>query len=328
MILFWTAMLVLATLLYVLLDGFDLGVGILFGLTRRQDHRRQMLSAISPVWDGNETWLVLAGTILFACFPRVYATLLSAFYLPITLMLGALILRGVAFEFRYKATWSRPLWDWGFFGGSLIATFIQGLTVGALARGLPMSGGQYDGGPFGWFSPFACLCGVGLCLGYMMLGAGWLIAKCEGRLRDEAYRQLPKLSLGVFGFLVLAYVSALVQQLRIMDRWIERPYLAAFPVIGVVAGAVLILGARRRLDLAPILATAVIFAAAFATLAASFWPYMIPFAITIDDGAAPPESLGFMFWGAGLIVMPLILTYTVTVYRVFRGKIIDYAAHE
>ena len=237
MILFWTAMLALATLLYVLLDGFDLGVGILFGLTRQEDHRRQMLSAISPVWDGNETWLVLSGTILFGAFPRVYATLLSAFYLPIILMLGALILRGVAFEFRYKATWSRPLWDWGFFVGSLVATFIQGVTVGALAQGLPMRDGAYVGGPFGWFSPFACLCGVGLCLGYTLLGAGWLIAKCEGRLRDKAYRQLPKLALGVFGFLVLAYVAALVQQLRIMDRWIERPYLAVFPAVGVLAGA-------------------------------------------------------------------------------------------
>ncbi|MHB8284799.1 MAG: cytochrome d ubiquinol oxidase subunit II [Caulobacteraceae bacterium] len=209
-----------------------------------------------------------------------------------------------------------------------MATFIQGVTVGALVQGLPMRAGQYDGGPFGWFSPFACLCGVGLCLGYMMLGAGWLIAKCEGRIRDVAYRQLPKLALGVFGFLILAYVAALLQQLRIMDRWIERPYLTVFPAVGVLAGAVLILGVRRRVDLAPILATAVIFAAAFATLAASFWPYMIPFAINIDDGAAPPESLSFMFWGAGLIVIPLILTYTVIVYRVFRGKIVAEAVYE
>ena len=153
MITFWTAVLALTVLLYVLLDGFDLGVGILFGLTRNEDHRRRMLSAISPVWDGNETWLVLAGTILFGAFPRAYALLLSAFYLPIMLMLGALILRGVAFEFRYKATRSRWLWDLGFAGGSLVATFVAGRTVGALAKGLPIENGIYIGGPFGWLSP-------------------------------------------------------------------------------------------------------------------------------------------------------------------------------
>jgi cytochrome d ubiquinol oxidase subunit II len=328
MILFWTAMLALATLLYVLLDGFDLGIGILFGFARNEDHRRQMLSAIAPVWDGNETWLVLAGTILFGAFPRVYATLLSAFYLPITLMLGALILRGVAFEFRYKATWSRPLWDAGFSGGSLVAAFVQGVTVGALAQGLPMKDGSYDGGPFGWFSPFACLCGVGLCLGYMMLGAGWLIAKCEGRLREVAYQQLGKLTVAVMGFLVLAFAVALLEQFRIMERWVQRPYLGVFPAVGAVAAFVLIISERRRSDLVPILTMAVIFMAAFGTLAVSFWPYMIPFAVTISDGAAPPESLSFMFWGAGLIVVPLILTYTVTVYRIFRGKIVIEAVHE
>jgi cytochrome d ubiquinol oxidase subunit II len=328
MILFWTAILALATLLYVLLDGFDLGVGMLFGFARSEDYKRHLLSAIAPVWDGNETWLVLAGTILFGAFPRAYATLLSAFYLPIILMLGGLILRGVAFEFRYKATWSRPLWDAGFVGGSLVATFVQGMTIGALAQGLPTRDGYYDAGPFGWLSPFSCLCGVGLCLGYMMLGAGWLIAKCEGRIREVAYRQMTKLTLGVMGFLVLAFAFALTQQFRIMDRWIQRPYLWIFPVVGAIAAVVLIFGERRRADLVPILATAVIFMAAFGTLAASFWPYMIPFAVTIQDAAAPPESLNFMFWGAGLIVIPLILTYTATVYRVFRGKIVEEAIHE
>jgi len=328
MILFWTAILSLTTLLYVLLDGFDLGVGILFGLTRNEDHKRRMLAAISPVWDGNETWLVLAGAILFGAFPKVYATLLSAFYLPIILMLGALIFRGVAFEFRYKATWSRPLWDAAFFGGSLVATFVQGMTIGALVKGLPMAGGEYNGGPFGWFSPFACLCGAGLCLGYMMLGVGWLIAKCEGRIREVAYQQLSKLTLAVFGFLVLVFAFALVEQLRIMERWLERPYLAFFPAIGAIAATVLIRATRRRSDLHPIIAMAVIFTAAFGTLAASFWPYMIPFAVTIQDAASPPESLNFMFWGAGLIVVPLILSYTVVVYRVFRGKILDEAIYE
>jgi cytochrome d ubiquinol oxidase subunit II len=323
MILFWVGALALTTLLYVLLDGFDLGVGILFGFNRAEEHRRQMLAAISPVWDGNETWLVLTAMILFGAFPGVYATLLSAFYLPLILMLGALSLRGVAFEFRYKATKARWLWDLGFSGGSLVATFVQGMTVGALVEGLPMQGGHYAGRVFDWFSPFACLCGAGLCLGYALLGAGWLVAKGEGDLRDRAYGILPALTAGVFGFLALAFVYAATLHFGIMSRWFERPYLAVFPVVGAIAAIRLIRGIRDRRDLQPFRMTALIFLSAFGTLAVSFWPFMIPFAVTIDQAAAPPASLNFMFWGAGLIVLPLTLGYTATVYRVFRGKVAD-----
>ena len=320
MILFWVGVLALTTLLYVLLDGFDLGVGILFGLARDEAYRRRMLAAISPVWDGNETWLVLTATILFGAFPRIYATLLSAFYLPLILMLGALILRGVAFEFRAKALFARWIWDVAFAGGSLVATFIQGMTIGALAAGLPMQDGHYAGGTWGWFSPFACLCGIGLCFGYALLGAGWLVAKGEGVLRDRAYAALPRLTAGVFGFLAIAFVYALLLNLRIMDRWLERPYLIVFPAIGAYAAFQLVRGIELRDDLRPFRMTALIFGSAFATLAISFWPYMIPFAVTIDEAAAPASSLDFMFWGAGLVVLPLTLGYTAVVYRVFRGK--------
>jgi cytochrome bd ubiquinol oxidase subunit II len=323
MTLFWVGVLALTTLLYVLLDGFDLGVGILFGLARDEAYRRRMLAAISPVWDGNETWLVLTATILFGAFPRVYASLLSAFYLPLVLMLGALILRGVAFEFRAKALAARWIWDVAFAGGSLVATFIQGMTVGALAAGLPIKDGHYAGGTWGWFSPFACLCGVGLCFGYALLGAGWLVAKGEGVLRDRAYAALPRLTAGVFGFLAVAFIYALVLNLRIMDRWLERPYLIVFPAIGAYAAFQLVRGIRFRDDLRPFRMTALIFGSAFATLAISFWPYIIPFAVTIDDAAAPASSLNFMFWGAGLVVLPLTLGYTAVVYRVFRGKVAD-----
>jgi cytochrome d ubiquinol oxidase subunit II len=323
MTLFWVAVLALTTLLYVLLDGFDLGVGILFGFARDEDERRSMLSAISPVWDGNETWLVFTGTILFGAFPRVYATLLSAFYLPIILMLGALILRGVAFEFRYKAIDTTRLWDLGFSGGSLVATFVQGLTVGALVEGLPMVDGHYVGGTFGWFSPFACLCGIGLCFGYTLLGAGWLVLKCEGSLRDRFYTRLGPLTVGVFGFLAIAFVYALALNFRIMDRWLERPYLLVFPALGAVAAVLLVRGIENRRDGQPFRMTALIFLSAFGTLAVSFWPFMIPFAVTIDEAAAPPSSLRFMFWGAGLFVLPLTLIYTATVYRVFGGKVVE-----
>ena len=327
MILMWTAALALSILLYVLLDGFDLGVGILFAFAREEAERQRMQAAISPVWDGNETWLVLSAATLFGAFPRVYAVLLSAFYLPMTFLLGALILRGVAFEFRHKTERMRWLWDAGFTGGSTLAAFIQGMTVGALVQGLPLTGGHYLSGPFGWFSPFACLCGVGLCLGYALLGAAWLVGKTDGELRDRSYRQLTWLVAGVFAFLVVVFVYALAADLRIMRRWLERPYLAVFPVLGAIAAAGLLVGIRRRIDPLPFPMTALIFLAAFGTLAVSFWPYMIPFSITIDQGAAPPSSLSFMFWGAGLIVLPLILLYTASVYRVFRGKVPDGAEH-
>jgi cytochrome d ubiquinol oxidase subunit II len=329
MILFWVGALGLTTLLYVLLDGFDLGVGILFGFTRNEEHRQHMLAAISPVWDGNETWLVLSATILFGAFPRVYATLLSAFYLPLVLMLGALILRGVAFEFRYKATRGfRRLWDFGFSAGSLIAAFVQGMTVGALAQGLPMQDGHYSGGTFGWFSLFSCLCGIGLCLGYTLLGAGWLVAKGEGELRDRAYRVLPGLTAGVLGFLGIAFAYALVSHFEIMHRWLERPYLLVFPAVGAIAAVLLVKGIQDRRDIQPFCMMALIFLSAFGTLAVSFWPYMIPFAVTVDQAAAPPTSLRFMFWGAGIVVLPLTLGYTATVYRVFRGKVVGGSHYE
>jgi cytochrome d ubiquinol oxidase subunit II len=321
MVMYWVSLLAVSVLLYVLLDGFDLGVGMLFGLARGEAQRGPMLSAVTPIWDGNETWLVVTGVILWGAFPIVYATLLSAFYLPLLVMLAGLILRGVAFEFRYKAERTRWLWDWSFVGGSCAASFIQGMTVGALVEGLPIQNGQYIGGDFGWFSPFAVLCGIGLCLGYALLGACWLVRKCEGEVRDLAWRHIPMLSGGVLIFLFVVFVYALGEHLQLMGRWIERPYLFVFPVIGAVASLVLVASVRRHQDGWPFIMVALIFLSAFGTLAISFWPYMIPFAITIDDAAAPHSSLAFMFWGEGIFVFPLMLVYTVVSYSVFRGKV-------
>lgn len=322
MIQFWAGLLAVTVLLYVLLDGFDLGVGILFAFAD-EPNRRKMLSAISPVWDGNETWLVLTGTVLFGAFPAAYAALLSAFYLPLVLMLCALILRGVAFEFRYKAIGFRWFWDLGFAGGSLVATFIQGMTVGALVEGLPMKDAHYIGGTLGWFSPFAVLCGFGLVLGYSLLGASWLVRKCEGRIRERAYQLLPVLTVGVLAFLATAFVLALTMHLNLMSRWFERPYLLIFPLIGAISSVCLLKSTQRRNDLAPFRFSALIFLAAFGTLAGSFWPFMIPFALTVEQAASPPASLNFIFWGAGLFIMPLTLIYTLVVYRLFRGKVAD-----
>ena len=286
-----------------------------------------MMSAVSPIWDGNETWLVVAGVVLWGAFPVVYATLFSVFYLPLLLMLAGLILRGVAFEYRHKAERMRRVWDAAFAGGSLVAAFMQGLMVGALVEGLPITNGQYTGGEFGWLSPFAILCGIGLCLGYSLLGACWLVNKCDGEIRDAAYRQIPALAIGLLVFLIVVFVYSVAENLQVMSRWLERPSLFVFPAIGIVAALVAARSVRHRRDGVPFIMVVVIFAAAFATLAVSFWPYMIPFSITIVEAASPHSSLAFMFWFAGIIVFPLMLIYTTISLTVFRGKVSPSEAH-
>ena len=241
-------------------------------------------------------------------------------------MLAGLILRGVAFEFRHQAQRGRVIWDWSFAAGSFIATFIQGTAVGALVEGLPIRNGQYVGGDVGWSSPFALLCGAGLCLGYALLGASWLVRKCDDDVRDTAYRQIPYLAVGVLVFLIAVFIYALAQNLQIMQRWLERPYLFVFPAIGALAAIVLALSVRNRRDFWPFPMVALVFASAFGTLAISFWPYMIPGLITVDEAAAPQSSLAFMYWGA-VIVFPLMLLYTVVSYAVFGGKLTTPAEH-
>jgi cytochrome d ubiquinol oxidase subunit II len=288
MVTFWVSLLAISILLYVLLDGMDLGVGILSGFARGEEQRHVILSAVAPIWDGNETWLVVTGVILWGAFPVVYATLLSTFYLPVFLMLVGLILRGVAFEFRNKTQRMRWIWDLSFAGGSLVATFMQGVTVGALVVGLQVTNGQYSGGDFGWLTPFAAFCGIGLCLGYALLGDCWLVKKCHAKVRDVARRQIPVLAGGVLAFLVLVFVYALAEHLPILHRWIDRPYLFVFPTIGAVAAIVLALSILHHNDHWPFYAVAVIFVSAFGTLALSFWPYIIPFVITSTK--LPPHS--------------------------------------
>ena len=210
---------------------------------------------------------------------------------------------------------------------SLAAAFVQGLMVGGLVEGLPVAGGRYIGGEFGWLSPFAVLCGAGLCVGYALLGACWLVKKSDAELRDWAYRLIPYLACGLLAFLIVVFAYALAQNLAVLARWLERPYLFVFPVIGAIAAAVAVFAVRRRRDAVPFAAVLVIFAAAFGTLAISFWPYMVPFSITIAEAAAPHSSLAFMFWGAGLFIFPLMLVYTVVNYAVFRGKLRSTESH-
>jgi len=252
---------------------------------------------------------------------------LSAFYLPVIFMLLGLILRGVAFEFRNKSQGARWIWNLSFGGGSLVASFMQGVMVGALVKGLPVVNGQYAGGIFGWFSAFSILCGIGLCLGYALLGACWLVRKRGGVVRDLARSQIPMLAVAVLLFLILVFSHALLQNLPILHRWIERPYLFVFPAIGAAAACILASSILRHDDYWPFHMVSLIFISAFGTLALSFWPYMVPFAITIDEAAAPHASLAFMFWGEGLFIFPLMLIYVATGFRVFRGKFISEPGH-
>jgi cytochrome d ubiquinol oxidase subunit II len=320
--LFWAAVIVLAILVYVILDGFDLGVGVLFGTTRDETHRAAMMTSIAPFWDGNETWLVVIGAALFATFPAVYAVFLGAFYIPVLLMLFGLIFRGIAFEFRYRAKRMRPLWDWGFFLGSAVVAFVQGAAVGAMILGIPVANGQYAGGAFVWLAPFPVLTGIGLVLGYALLGAGWLVLKSEGELRDWAYVRIPWLAAGVLVVLLLAFALTFDYSVLARGHLQARRWGLAFPAIGLLALLATVVGARtKRRDGIPFATTALFFLAAFLTLGVMFWPYMIPYQVTVADAAAPAASLGFLFYGAGLVVLPVIAIYTIGVYRVFRGKV-------
>jgi cytochrome d ubiquinol oxidase subunit II len=320
--LFWATVIALSIMVYVILDGFDLGVGILFGTTGDEARRVSMMNTIAPFWDGNETWLVVVGAGLFATFPTVYAVFLSAFYIPVLLLLFGLIFRGVAFEFRHRTQRMRWLWDWGFWLGSIVVAFVQGAAVGAMMRGIAVADGQYAGGSFDWLHPFAVLTGIGLVFGYALLGAGWIVFKSDGALRDWAYARIGWLVGIVFVIIALAFAIALgvdtgaVAQGHLADRawgW-------SLPVLGVAALLAVVWAARARRDALPFVFTAGFFLAAFLTLGVMFWPYMVPYAITVGNAAAPEASLRFLFYG-GVVVLPVIAVYTIGVYWVFRGKV-------
>jgi cytochrome d ubiquinol oxidase subunit II len=244
---------------------------------------------------------------------------LPAFYIPVLLLLFGLMFRGVAFEFRHAG--ARRLWHTGFYVGSAVAAFVQGAAVGAMIRGIPVASGQYAGGAFEWLAPLPVLCGIGLVLGYALLGAGWLVLKCEGALRAWARRRIPWLAVAVLVVLAVAFGEALEERGRIGTDLDDRSWGLIFPAIGLLAMAGVFLGVRRQRDGLPFVMTVLFFVAAFLTLAVLFWPYMIPYRITVANAAAPDASLAFLFWGA-VVVLPMIALYTITVYWLFRGKLI------
>ena len=318
MIMVWIAVLALSIVTYVLLDGVHLGVGILIELTSEEEWRQRMFSAVGPLWDGNEAWLVAAGAVLWGAFPIVFSTLITAFLLPISLMLVCLIVRRVACGCRFKIDSARSICDASYCCGSLVAAFMQGVMVGGLVEGVPLSNGGYVGGAFGWISPFAVVCGIGLCFGYSLLGAAWTFHNSEGGLRDKARQFIECSAGGLLAFFTFLFFYAFVGDDRVMSRWLDHPYLLAIPATGVVASFLLSATMRcSRHDLA-FYGGLVIFAVGFATVAISFWPYMIPFSITIDEGAAAPARLAAMSW-LGAVALPLLALYTITSHSVFRG---------
>ncbi len=320
--LFWAGTIALSIMVYVILDGFDLGVGILFGTAGDERRRATMMHTIEPFWDGNETWLVIVGAGLFATFPAVYAVFMGAFYLPVLLLLFGLIFRGVAFEFRGRSKAMRWLWDRGFFIGSVVVAFVQGAAVGAMMRGIAVTDGQYSGGSLDWLHPFAVLTGIGLVFGYALLGAAWIVVKSEGELREWAYARIPWLAGIVFVIIGLAFVVVLSVDAGAVARGKldERAWGWAFPGIGVASLAAVVLASRARRDVLPFMFSVLFFLAAFATLGVMFWPFMVPYALTVGNAAAPEVSLRFLFYG-GVVVLPVVAVYTIGVYWVFRGKL-------
>ncbi|MDP9412587.1 MAG: cytochrome d ubiquinol oxidase subunit II [Pseudomonadota bacterium] len=321
----WTAVIAFAVFMYVLLDGFDLGLGILFPLMQDERERDIAMNSVAPIWDFNETWLVVGAAGLFGAFPLAYATLLPAFYLPILVMLIALVFRGVAFEFRFKVHEHKPLWSRAFFFGSLFATFAQGVVLGSFVQGVRIEGFQYAGGAFDWLTPFSLVTGVALVAGYALLGATWIVAKSSGRLHDWAQRIAVKLLLAVIAFMGVVSLWVPFLSPAIASRWFSWPnilYLSPVPLLVAATSYGLyrsIQRARGR-ELLPFLLTMVLFLLGFLGLAISLWPNLVPPDITIYEAAAPRSSQVFLLVGM-LILLPVLLGYFAYTYWVFRGKI-------
>jgi cytochrome d ubiquinol oxidase subunit II len=321
--LIWTFVIALGVAMYVILDGFDLGVGILFPFVRDEKQRDQMMDSIAPFWDGNETWLVLGGAGLFGAFPIAYSTVLPALYAPLILFLVALVFRGIAFEFRHRSNTSRWAWNLSFGIGSTLAAFAQGLMLGSFVQGLPIENGHFVGTSWSWLTPFSVFTGFALVVGYGLLGSTWLIRRTVDAVQDWSFRASQILALGLFLCIVIVSVWTVLFEPAIANRWFSFPallFLAPVPLITAGIGLLLMLSLKARRENAPFLLSVGLFLLSYVGLAVSLWPYIVPRAITIWDAAAPPETQGFLLVGVALF-LPLVLTYTVIVYRVFRGKV-------
>lgn len=327
--LIWAGLIAFAVLAYVVLDGFDLGIGMLFPLFKDEKDRDVMMNSVAPVWDGNETWLVLGGGGLLAAFPLAYAVILPALYAPLIAMLLGLIFRGVAFEFRWRTTRAKPVWDWSFAIGSFVATLMQGIALGGLIQGIKVADRAYAGGWWDWLTPFSLLTGVSLVIGYTLLGACWLIIKTDGALQDRCYLLARRLSVLLVAMIGLVSLWTPFLDAQFLSRWFTWPNIvitAPMPILVLVVAGILWRGLHdHRREKTPFIAALSLFVLSYIGLGISFWPLMVPPSITFYDAAAPDSSLGFLLVGA-VILLPIILAYTAYAYWVFRGKV-DRHAH-
>ena len=319
----WAGIIAFAVLVYVMLDGFDLGIGILFPFGRTQAHRNVMMNTVAPVWDGNETWLILGGGGLFAVFPLAYSVIMTALYMPIILMLLALVFRGVAFEYRWRGERWRPLWDVAFFAGSTVAAFMQGVALGALVQGIAITGREYSGGWWDWLTPFTALTGLAVVAGYALLGATWLVWRTEDALQAQMKGYAFLLAVATLGAIGAVSLLTPFQNIVYFQRWFAFPGVflsVAVPALLLVATYFMFTGLRGTRDWVPFAAAMALFVLCFLGLGISFYPHIVPPTLTIAQAAAPPKSLAFALVGT-VVLVPLILAYTAYAYWVFRGKV-------
>ena len=320
--LIWAAVIGIAVAMYIIMDGFDLGIGILFPFTKHEAERDQMMRSIAPFWDGNETWLVLGGAGLFVAFPRAYAVVMPALYLPVIVMLLALVFRGIAFEFRIVSR-SKTWWNVAFTVGSVLATFCQGVILGGLIHGIPVRDGAFAGGPFHWATPFALLCGLALIAGYGLLGATWLVMKTEGPVAIRARAQAKLLLFAVLAFMAAVSLWTPLAETRIAERWFSLPnfyFLWPVPLVTALTAVACWRWLEQGRDVPPFLAAIALFLLGYLGLVISNFPYLVPPSLTIWDTAGSPSSQMFMLVGT-LILLPFVLGYVVFVYWLFRGKV-------
>jgi cytochrome d ubiquinol oxidase subunit II len=318
----WSCLIGLAIILYVILDGFGLGIALLFRSTRNEEERDLLMDSIAPVWDANQTWLVFGGGALFVSFPMIYGVVFSALYIPLLTFVFGLIFRGVAFEFRANATRKGP-WNKAFFFGSLVAVIAQGLTLGGVLSGTAVVEGHFAGGPFDWLNPFSATVGMALIAGYILLGSTYLIIKTTGTVQERAYAQAFRAAWTVLVFQILVTIWTPFRYPSALSNWISPPriyFIWIFPLIGLLAFYKVIKSLKARREILPFISSVVFFFAGYLGLIASIYPYVVPPSITFQDAAAQHETLSFTLWGV-VIVLPLALGYTVYSYMVFRGKV-------
>jgi cytochrome d ubiquinol oxidase subunit II len=321
--LIWAGIIAFGVLMYVVMDGFDLGIGILFPFFPNQPERDVMMNTVAPVWDGNETWMVLGGAGLFAAFPLVYSAVLSALYLPIILMVIALIFRGVAFEIRFKANRTKHLWDMAFIGGSIATALLQGIILGAYIQGISIVDQRYAGGPFDWLTPFSLFTGLGVLVAYAALGCGWLILKTSRELQNDMYRLMPKLGLALLVIFGIVSLWTPLNNPLIAERWFNMPqflYFLPVPILVLWSTYGIWHACKKQQQTRPFLYCLFLLGLAFSGFIISLWPMIIPPNISIWDAAAPRSSQAFTLVGAAILI-PIILAYTALSYWVFRGKI-------